>query len=136
MASFLPSLRPRALQTLRSSTRSLSSTPSRLNSDPSSSTQATPDSSSSTDTAAVEVTEKQTEEAAAPQGKTGKGYRAWLSGEGARFRKGVVGRTNWIGETVRALSSREKVIQQGLLWAGEAGGYKEDVVVELRFTRR
>ncbi|GAA5869414.1 hypothetical protein JCM16303_000459 [Sporobolomyces ruberrimus] len=32
-------------------------------------------------------------------GGSGRGYNAWLSGEGARFRKGVKGATNWIGES-------------------------------------
>ncbi|KAK4058487.1 hypothetical protein OIO90_000649 [Microbotryomycetes sp. JL221] len=29
----------------------------------------------------------------------GRGFRAWLNGDGARFRHGIKGKTNWIGDT-------------------------------------
>ncbi|KAM0788484.1 hypothetical protein ACM66B_001617 [Microbotryomycetes sp. NB124-2] len=29
----------------------------------------------------------------------GRGFRAWLNGEGARYRNGIKGKTNWIGDT-------------------------------------
>ncbi|GAA6017919.1 hypothetical protein JCM11491_001216 [Sporobolomyces phaffii] len=32
-------------------------------------------------------------------GGSGRGYNAWLNGEGARFRKGIKGRPNWIGDS-------------------------------------
>ncbi|GAA5898697.1 mitochondrial 37S ribosomal protein mS45 MRPS35 [Sporobolomyces salmoneus] len=32
-------------------------------------------------------------------GGSRRGYNAWMNGEGARFRKGIKGRTNWIGES-------------------------------------
>jgi hypothetical protein len=35
-----------------------------------------------------------------PVGRAGKGFRAWLASDGARFRHGIKGQTNWIGETV------------------------------------
>ena len=38
-------------------------------------------------------------------GKNDKGFKAWLSGEGARYRKGVSGGTNWLGETVSSDSN-------------------------------
>ncbi|GAA5995508.1 hypothetical protein JCM5350_006018 [Sporobolomyces pararoseus] len=34
-----------------------------------------------------------------PSGVSSRGYNAWLNGEGARFRKGIKGRTNWIGDS-------------------------------------
>ncbi|GAA5838281.1 hypothetical protein JCM3766R1_005508 [Sporobolomyces carnicolor] len=36
---------------------------------------------------------------AAPAGTARRGFNAWLNGEGARFRKGIKGRTNWIGDS-------------------------------------
>lgn len=36
----------------------------------------------------------------AESGRGGKGYRAWLSGEGAKFRRAIPGKTNWLGEQV------------------------------------
>lgn len=121
MASFLPTLRSRALLTTRPTIRALSSTPRRSNSEPSSSTEATADSASSADTGAIDAAEAVAEAAATPQGKAGKGYRAWLSGEGARFRKGVVGRTNWIGDTVRSLPAAYKVSGRASRSAGAIG---------------
>ncbi|GAA5936150.1 mitochondrial 37S ribosomal protein mS45 MRPS35 [Sporobolomyces koalae] len=38
-------------------------------------------------------------EATGPAKALGRGYNAWLSGEGARYRKGIQGRTNWIGDS-------------------------------------
>ncbi|KAK4698965.1 hypothetical protein P7C70_g7304, partial [Phenoliferia sp. Uapishka_3] len=32
-------------------------------------------------------------------GRSGNGYRAWLNGDGAKFRTALHGRTNWIGDT-------------------------------------
>ncbi|GAA5891391.1 hypothetical protein JCM6882_004680 [Rhodosporidiobolus microsporus] len=99
MASFLPSLRTRALSHARPSLRTFSSS-SRCCAEPqagSSSTEATADSASSADGGAIETgkAEAETKEA----GPQRKGYTAWVSGEGARFRKGIKGKTNWIGET-------------------------------------
>ncbi|GAA5821397.1 hypothetical protein JCM11251_004604 [Rhodosporidiobolus azoricus] len=99
MASFLPSLRTRALTHARPSLRPLSST-SRCCAEPeagSSSTEATADSASSADTGAIEAEQAGTE--IKETGPQKKGYVAWLNGEGARFRKGIKGKTNWIGET-------------------------------------
>lgn len=36
-----------------------------------------------------------------PTKQNGNGYRAWLTGEGARYRKPVPGGTNYLAETVR-----------------------------------
>lgn len=36
--------------------------------------------------------------------KGGKGYRAWLAGDGAQFRNGLKGKTNWLGDTVSCLT--------------------------------
>lgn len=35
-----------------------------------------------------------------PAGRGAKGFRAWLATDGARFRHGIKGQTNWLGETV------------------------------------
>ncbi|BGP14431.1 hypothetical protein JCM10213_004554 [Rhodosporidiobolus nylandii] len=99
MASFHPALRSRTSSVVRPAARALSST-SRCCADASegsSSTEATADSASSADTGAIDTVVAEAEEALS--GPAGKGYRAWLNGEGARFRKGIAGKTNWIGET-------------------------------------
>lgn len=50
-------------------------------------------------TEATELPEAPTE---ATVGATGprNGYRAWLSGEGSRYRRPLQGKPNWIGDTV------------------------------------
>ncbi|GAA5855942.1 hypothetical protein JCM8547_000423 [Rhodosporidiobolus lusitaniae] len=98
MALYLPTLRSRALLTARPSARAFSST-SRRAQESSSSTEATADNASSADAGAVDAAASDAQARQQPAGKQAKGFRAWLSGEGSRFRKGIPGRTNWIGET-------------------------------------
>ena len=78
-------------------------------SDPSSSTATVPPSTTSAATtdspieppAVVEAVVEVVEEPVLDRERGGgKGYRAWLSGDGARFRNGLAGRTNWLGDTV------------------------------------
>ncbi|KAK4053451.1 hypothetical protein OIV83_001618 [Microbotryomycetes sp. JL201] len=51
-----------------------------------------------------EATDEATTAGAAPaadleSATAGRGFRAWLNGEGARYRNGIKGKTNWIGDT-------------------------------------
>ncbi|GAA5974182.1 hypothetical protein JCM11641_003311 [Rhodosporidiobolus odoratus] len=100
MASLLPTLRSRAHTSTRLVSRAFASS-SRCYAEASegSSTEATAGSASAADTGAIDTLVAETEDSLQATGQPGKGYRAWLNGEGARFRKGVAGRTNWIGET-------------------------------------
>lgn len=47
----------------------------------------------------------------------GKGFRAWLATDGARFKDGVKGQTNWLGETVSQISCWGRV-PGGVVWPG------------------
>lgn len=57
-----------------------------------------------------------------PTGRTGNGYRAWLNGEGAKFRNALHGRTNWIGDTVSDLGCLGTLVPAGSRVAGTARG--------------
>ncbi|GAA6000255.1 hypothetical protein JCM10207_007926 [Rhodosporidiobolus poonsookiae] len=101
MASLLPALRQRAPTTALASLRTFASS-SRCCAEStadSSSTEATADSASSADTGAIETAKADAQDVAVPAGPAGKGFRAWLDGEGVRYKKGIKGRPNWIGET-------------------------------------
>ena len=108
MASIVPSLRAYPTRLARPAARAFAST-SRAPAEPSAEASPTPSSSSSTEPTATDATAADTgaldAAAAAAQppstGTTKKGYRAWLAGEGQRFRKAIPGRTNWIADTVR-----------------------------------
>ncbi|GAA6052698.1 hypothetical protein JCM3770_007180 [Rhodotorula araucariae] len=100
MASMLPTLRTHVSRTARPAVRAFASS-SRCTAD------APAEAASSTEPVAAEPMAGDTgaldaaadEAALQPTGTSNKGFRAWLGGEGARFRKGVHGRTNWIGDT-------------------------------------
>ncbi|GAA6028109.1 hypothetical protein JCM8097_001875 [Rhodosporidiobolus ruineniae] len=100
MASFAPMLRTRTFAASRPSTRAFASSSRALEeASTSSSTAATADNASSADTGALEIVQAAKETPSAPAGPQGKGFTAWLNGEGLRFKKPIKGRTNWIGET-------------------------------------
>jgi hypothetical protein len=42
----------------------------------------------------------------------GRGYTAWLDGDGARYRNPIKGRTNWLGETVGLCRSLGQLVQK------------------------
>ncbi|TNY18524.1 eukaryotic mitochondrial regulator protein-domain-containing protein [Rhodotorula diobovata] len=101
MASMLPSLRahstrvarPAAARSFASSSRSSQDAQPQASS---SSTEAVAADPTAADTGALDAAAA----AATPAtSSTKKGYRAWLNGEGARFRKALQGRTNWIADT-------------------------------------
>ncbi|GJN87280.1 hypothetical protein Rhopal_000228-T1 [Rhodotorula paludigena] len=103
MASLAPTLRtaaqrcarhPAARRAFASSSRTLAD-----EQPPSSSTEPVAGSAAAGDAGALDAAQEAQQGAALSTGKPGKGYRAWLNGEGARFRRGVQGRTNWIGDT-------------------------------------
>jgi len=105
MASYLPTLRT----TLPRASRSFASTSRALAQPPAESIQPSKSESVTGSETAGDVAQS----GASPEGSSttpvtstggGRGYNAWLSGEGARFRKGVKGRTNWIGDSVSTFS--------------------------------
>ncbi|GAA5851466.1 hypothetical protein JCM9279_001076 [Rhodotorula babjevae] len=111
MASLVPSLRASSTRLARPAARTFAST-SRAPAEPSAEASPTPSSSSSsssssqptaTDATAADTGALDAAATAQPPssgtGTTKKGYRAWLAGEGQRFRKPVPGRTNWIADT-------------------------------------
>jgi hypothetical protein len=51
------------------------------------------------DAVTEEIAEPVLDPEKSPFGK-GKGFRAWLSGEGSRYKTGLKGATNWLGDTV------------------------------------
>ncbi|GAA5947331.1 hypothetical protein JCM3775_005367 [Rhodotorula graminis] len=109
MASFVPSLRAHshrlaATRPAAAAHRAFASTSRTPASDSPpaepSSTQPTATDAAAADTGALDAAAAAAAAAAqVPQGTTKKGYRAWLQGEGQRFRKGIPGRTNWIADT-------------------------------------
>lgn len=46
----------------------------------------------------------------ADTGRGGKGFRNWLNSDGARYRHGVKGKTNWLGDTVSHSVEQEKLV--------------------------
>ncbi|BGP38487.1 hypothetical protein JCM10450v2_002435 [Rhodotorula kratochvilovae] len=100
MASMLPTLRTHACRAARPAARTFASSsrcPADAAAEASSSTEPVADEPTAGDTGALDAAAG--EGAFQSTGTTKKGFRAWLGGEGARFRKGVHGRTNWIGDT-------------------------------------
>ena len=102
----------RPLRSITSITTRLHQSPSsttRLFSRPSSSAApSTPSDSNSTpapesETAPLDPDSSSSSYSASPGGQ-GKGYRAWLAGDGAKYRRGIPGRTNWLGDQVSSLS--------------------------------
>jgi hypothetical protein len=53
--------------------------------------------------------------------KGGKGYRAWLNGDGAQFRHGLKGQTNWLGETVSCMMLAVEGYREGRARGKEGG---------------
>ncbi|GAA5867286.1 hypothetical protein JCM1840_005011 [Sporobolomyces johnsonii] len=104
MASLLPSLRsaaPRSAASIRafaSTSRAFADPPSEPSSSASSS-EPVADSATAGDAAALDSQAQQGERYDPPAMQAGRGYRAWLNGEGARFRTGIKGKPNWIGDT-------------------------------------
>ncbi|GAA5948871.1 hypothetical protein JCM21900_003455 [Sporobolomyces salmonicolor] len=104
MASLLPSLRsaaPRSAASIRafaSTSRAFADPPSEPSST-ASSTGPVAGSATAGDAAPSDSQVQEAERYDAPAPQAGRGYRAWLNGEGARFRTGIKGRANWIGDT-------------------------------------
>ncbi|GAA5910291.1 hypothetical protein JCM8208_003498 [Rhodotorula glutinis] len=105
MAAFVPSLCAHSTRLARPATHRAFASSSRALADPpaeaapsSSSTQPTAADATAADTGALDAAAADSQQAPST-GTTKKGYRAWLAGEGQRFRKAVPGRTNWIADT-------------------------------------
>ena len=101
----------RPLRSITSITTGLQQSPSsttRLFSRPSSSGPSTPSDSDSTPTPASESEtaplDPDSSSSSSSSASQGKGYRAWLAGDGAKYRRGIPGRTNWLGDQVSSLS--------------------------------
>lgn len=108
MAFILP--RSRLLAQLSSSARSFSSSAAvaSTSTEPASADAST-SAPSTADEPVADAAEGSSEKApldAERSSRGGKGFRAWLAADGARFRHGVKGQTNWLGETVSARLTR------------------------------
>ncbi|GAA6062390.1 hypothetical protein JCM10212_003199 [Sporobolomyces blumeae] len=104
MATSLPTLRlafPRSAPTVRafaSTSRARAEPPAQPAPAPSP-VESVTGSETASDAAHVDASPSETTEPASQVKAQGRGFNAWLTGEGARFRKGIKGRTNWIGES-------------------------------------